>query len=132
MSKHPVFPGQHHCLTVMTRYCLALDLKTDPELIAEYEAYHRSVWPDIEKSILDSGIRHIEIYRVENRLFMILEVSAQFSFEQKSAADAANPTVQQWETLMWKYQQALPGSAPGEKWRLMEKIYTLTATASVD
>jgi L-rhamnose mutarotase len=33
--------------------------------------------------------------------------------------------VQEWEQLMWKYQQALPGSKPGEKWRLMEKIFDL-------
>jgi len=39
--------------------------------------------------------------------------------------DAANPKVQEWEALMWKYQQPLPGTAPGEKWMLMDKIYHL-------
>jgi L-rhamnose mutarotase len=33
--------------------------------------------------------------------------------------------VQKWETLMWTYQQAMPGSKPGEKWVLLEKIFTL-------
>ena len=33
--------------------------------------------------------------------------------------------VQRWETLMWQYQQALPGASPGEKWRLMSKIFEL-------
>ena len=33
----------------MKRYCLTLDLKDDAELIAEYEAYHREVWPEIKK-----------------------------------------------------------------------------------
>ncbi|MCX8492531.1 MAG: L-fucose mutarotase, partial [Cyclobacteriaceae bacterium] len=32
----------------------------------------------------------------------------------------------EWESLMWKYQQALPLSKPGEKWRLMDKIFDLT------
>lgn len=109
----------------MQRYCLALDLKNDPVLIAEYEQYHRAVWPEILESIRSSGIEHLEIFRVENRLFMILEVGEGFSFEQKAQADAANPKVQEWETLMWRYQQALPGSAPGEKWRLMERIFQL-------
>jgi L-rhamnose mutarotase len=27
--------------------------------------------------------------------------------------------------LMWTYQQAMPGSKPGEKWVLLEKIFTL-------
>jgi L-rhamnose mutarotase len=56
---------------------------------------------------------------------MIMEVNDTFSFEQKNAADLANPKVQEWETLMWKYQQALPFAKPGEKWILMDKIFNL-------
>ena len=109
----------------MKRYCLALDLKDDAALIAEYEAYHQNVWPEILQSIKESGIEHMDIYRTGNRLFMIMEVNEQFSFERKAAADAANEKVQEWETLMWKYQQALPGSKPGEKWRLMNNIFSI-------
>jgi L-rhamnose mutarotase len=109
----------------MKRYCLALDLKNDEALIAEYEAYHRKVWPEILESIKASGIEQMEIYRVSNRLFMIMEVDDGFSFEKKGAEDASNERVQQWEALMWKYQQALPLSKPGEKWMLMQKIFSL-------
>ncbi|MBX2935356.1 MAG: L-rhamnose mutarotase [Ferruginibacter sp.] len=109
----------------LKRYCLALDLKDDPALIAEYEDYHKNVWPEIIKSIKDAGIEVLDIYRTANRLFMIIEANDDFSFEKKSAADAANPTVQQWEELMWKYQQSLPWAKPGEKWILMDKIFEL-------
>jgi len=107
------------------KYCLALDLKNDDELIAEYERYHQKVWPEIIDSIKDSGITGLEIYRVSNRLFMIMETDENFSFEKKNEMDNANAKVQEWETLMWKYQQALPGSRPGEKWVLMNKIFDL-------
>lgn len=110
----------------MKRYCLALDLTDDPTLIAEYELYHKNVWPEILKSIKDAGIEKMEIYRTGNRLFMIMEATDDFSFEKKAAMDAANEKVQQWEQRMWKYQQAIPGSKPGEKWRLMEKIFETT------
>ncbi len=109
----------------MNRYCLALDLKPDPGLIAEYEAYHRAVWPEILDSLRASGIERLEIYRVEHRLFMILEAGDTFSFERKKALDAANPKVQEWEALMWRYQQALPTARPGEKWMLMERVFKL-------
>jgi L-rhamnose mutarotase len=109
----------------MQQYCLALDLKDDPQLIAEYEAYHQAVWPEILESIRESGITRLDIYRVQNRLFMILEAAESFSFESKGAADAANPKVAEWEGLMWKYQQALPGTKPGEKWVVMQKIFSL-------
>ena len=109
----------------MKKYCLALDLVDDEKLIAEYENYHKAVWPEIKASIKDFGIDNMEIYRTGNRLFMIMETNENFSFEKKSAADASNEKVQEWEQLMWKYQQALPGSKPGEKWILMNKIFSL-------
>lgn len=109
----------------MKRYCLALDLKDDPDLIAKYETYHRDVWPEIKKSILDSGITNMEIYRFGNRLFMIVETDGSFSFGRKAVMDGSNPKVQEWEQLMWKFQQPLPGSKPGEKWVLMERIFNL-------
>lgn len=109
----------------MKRYCLALDLVNDPALIAEYEAYHREVWPEIKKSITDSGITNMEIYRIMDRLFMIMEVNDSFSFDAKGAADAGNPKVQEWEQLMWKYQKALPVAKPGEKWLMMDRIFSL-------
>jgi L-rhamnose mutarotase len=108
------------------RYCLALDLKDDPRLIAEYEAHHRQVWPEILESLAGAGILSMEIYRLQNRLFMVMEVSDRFSFEAKAAADAANARVQAWETLMWRYQQAVPGGPPGAKWRLMDRIFDFT------
>lgn len=109
----------------MNKYCLALDLKNDPELIAAYEAYHRAVWPEILQSITASGIIHMEIYRTGNRLFMIMETEDNFSFDKKSKSDEENSKVQEWEKLMWNYQQALPHAKPGEKWMLMDKIFSL-------
>lgn len=108
-----------------TRYCLTLDLKDDPNLITTYKRYHEQIWPEITQSIKESGIEDMEIYLFGNRLFMIMEVDERFSFAAKAAADRNNPKVQEWETLMWKFQQPLPQAKQGEKWMLMEKIFTL-------
>lgn len=107
----------------MKRYYLALDLKDDPALIAEYEEHHKKISSEILKSIRDSGIERMELFRAGNRMFMVMEVIDGFSFKQKEKMDKANPAVQKWETLMWKYQQALPFARPGEKWVLLEKFF---------
>ena len=109
----------------MKRYCLTLDLKNDPKLIAEYKRYHEKIWPEITKSIKDSGIENMEIYLLDTRMFMIMEVNGSFSFAAKASADVANPKVQEWERLMETFQQKLPQSKPGEKWLLMEKVFQL-------
>src|SRR5690625_3649093 len=109
----------------MQRFCLALDLKDDPKLISEYEKQHKNIWPEIKKSIKDAGVKQMEIFRAGNRMFMIMEVDDTFSFEKKEAMDRANEKVQEWEKLMWKYQQALPFAKPGEKWVLMDRMFQL-------
>jgi len=108
------------------RYCLTLDLKGDPKLIAEYKRHHEKIWPEISRSIRGSGIDDMEIYLHGTRMFMIMEVAEDFSFEAKAEADRLNPKVQEWEKLMWKFQQPLPEAKPGEKWLLMERVFKLS------
>jgi L-rhamnose mutarotase len=107
------------------RFCLTLDLKEDPQLIAEYKRYHEKIWPEITRSIKDAGVVNLEIYLLGTRMFMVMEVNDQFSFAAKAKADSENPTVREWEQLMWKFQKALPSAKPGEKWLLMENIFKL-------
>jgi L-rhamnose mutarotase len=109
----------------MKRYCLALDLKEDKKMIDAYDDYHKNVWPEIKDSLKEAGILDMEIYRTGNRLFMILKVSAEFSFEKKASLDEANPKVQEWEALMSRFQKPLQSSKPGEKWLLMERVFKL-------
>ena len=101
----------------LIRHCFILDLIDDQNLITAYKKYHEEIWPEITQSLLDSGI--------ENRLFMILEVKDSFTFERKEEMDLENPKVQEWERLMWKYQQKLPMAKKGQKWILMDKIFQL-------
>jgi L-rhamnose mutarotase len=107
------------------RFCLALDLKDDPKLIAQYKRYHEKVWPEVIESIKDSGIEDMEIYLLGTRMFMIMDVNDSFTFEKKARADKGNPRVQEWEELMWKFQKALPQAKKGEKWMRMARVFKL-------
>jgi L-rhamnose mutarotase len=109
----------------MKRFCLALDLYDDDALIAQYEQWHEHVWPEVLESIRDAGILDMKIYRVSTRMFMVMETEDSFSFEAKAAADASNQRVQEWETLMWQFQKGLPFAKNGEKWMLMNEIFSL-------
>ena len=109
------------------RWCLALDLQDDLALIAEYCRMHERIWPEIADSIRGAGIVSMEIWRTGNRLVMVMETDARFDPAAKAIADASNPKVQEWEQLMWRFQQPLPWAEAGQKWVPMERIFNLTA-----
>jgi L-rhamnose mutarotase len=109
------------------QYCLTLELQDDNEFIRLYEAHHQAgkVWPEVIKSIRDSGIKHMAIYRQGTQLMMILDVDETFSFEQKSLSDLDNERVQEWELLMEKFQKIEQGNSTKSKWKLVNRIFSL-------
>ncbi|ADV83432.1 L-rhamnose mutarotase [Terriglobus saanensis] len=110
----------------MQRYCFVLDLRPDPVLIAEYIRLHQGVWPEIRESIREAGVLDMQIYRLGDRLFMIMDTLDDFTLERKAALDAANPKVIEWETLMGTFQQVDAAGDLTRRWQLMDKIFQLT------
>lgn len=109
------------------RYCQTLDLKDDPELIAEYILRHSEAkaWPEIIEGIRSVGILEMEIYQIGTRLFMILETASDFDWDKSFALLATLPRQEEWEDYMAIFQNAKPGSSSSEKWQLMDRIFRL-------
>jgi len=109
----------------MPRHCLTLDLKDDPTTISEYKRYHEKIWPEVRDSLFAAGVLDMEIYLLGTRMFMIMDVSDEFSLARKAEMDLANPRVQEWEQIMYGFQQDLPFTKPGQKWTPMEQVFSL-------
>lgn len=109
------------------RYCKALDLVDAPAKIKAYIAHHERIWPEIAANIRASGVLDMQIWRLETRLFMIMDVAPDFDAERAAALAAAEPKVQEWEDLMWQFQVGTPWTPKGEKWLSMDKIFDLSA-----
>jgi L-rhamnose mutarotase len=109
------------------RYCLALDLKNDPSLISQYKHWHTNehIWPEIPRGIRDVGVVDMEIYLLGTRLFMIMETTPDFDLTRDMARMTTLPRQKEWEAFVAQFQQSLPGSAPGEKWIVMDRIFKL-------
>lgn len=109
------------------RFCQTLDLRDEPQLIAEYRRLHsrEGVWREILDGIRAVGILEMEIYLLGTRLFMIVETPADFDWEKQMAQLASLPRQPEWEALTGRYQQAMEGARSDEKWRLMERIFRL-------
>jgi L-rhamnose mutarotase len=105
---------------------MLLDLVDDPDLIREYEDYHKKIWPEVVERMTEAGVLSMKIYRYRNRLSMNMEVDDSFTFERMDEINSSSETVQKWEELMWKYQQAIPGTPSGQKWVLADQIFDST------
>ncbi|WP_439855141.1 L-rhamnose mutarotase [Pseudomonas yamanorum] len=108
------------------RYCLALDLVDDVALIVEYQQLHQRIWPAVAEHLRSQHIVEMQIWRLGTRLFMVMDTAAGFSFDGLDHAARANPEVQAWETLMWRFQVPTPWTDPGGKWQPLTQIFSLT------
>ena len=110
-----------------TRTCMALDLINDPELIAEYEKIHNpeNIWPEIPKGIKASGILDMQIYRIGNHLFMILDHEENIDLKAAFELMTSMPRQPEWAAFMAGFQQKLPEAQPDEHWAKMTPVFLL-------
>jgi L-rhamnose mutarotase len=109
------------------RRCLALDLRDDPSLIAQYETHHTRVWSEVLAHLRAHGVKELEIYRLGTRLTMLMETDdAVFDPARFAQAQTEDPRLVAWEQLMWRFQQPTPWTPPNEKWTPMKPIFRLS------
>ena len=120
------YPVQQYASPVK-RYCQTLDLRDNPELIAEYRRRHSKehIWKEIMDGIRQVGILEMEIYLLGTRLFMIVETPLDFEWETAMTRLSTLPRQEEWENYMAEFQLVKAGMSSAEKWQLMERIFHL-------
>lgn len=109
------------------RYCKALKLEDDPVLIEEYKKVHAvgACWPEITQGMKEVGIIDMEIYLLNNQLFMIMDTIPEFDHEKAMKELATKPRQAEWETYVSRFQKTSADATADEKWLLMERIFKL-------
>jgi L-rhamnose mutarotase len=127
---HPFQLMSQNYSNMQKRYCMALDLRNDAELIRQYKQVHtkQGIWPEIPKGIKESGVSDMEIYLWSNRMYMILEAPPAWDFDSGMAKMGSLERQKEWGDFVWQFQQLLPYSQNGEKWMLMENVFQLNPT----
>jgi L-rhamnose mutarotase len=110
---------------VTRRLCYALDLVNDAALIREYCGMHEpgSVSPAVIEHICARGVETMEIWHEGDRLFMIVDAAE--DYPRYDASHIGQQENDRWEAYMATFQRALPGAAPGEKWKGLRRIFAL-------
>mmetsp|Transcript_18276 Transcript_18276/g.38173 ORF Transcript_18276/g.38173 Transcript_18276/m.38173 type:complete len:127 (-) Transcript_18276:166-546(-) len=90
---------------------MAMTLDIQPGKFQEYFDYHQAVWPEIQHALHEVGVRNLSVWNWESRLFYYCEYVGERPFAEAMQIYSQMPRVQEWEELMHKYQQKLPGAA---------------------
>lgn len=114
-------------LNVCKRYCKALSLKDDAQLIEDYKKVHAPgcAWPEITQGMREVGIIDMEIYILGTRLFMIMDTVTDFDHDKAMTELAQKPRQSEWEAYVSRFQNTSAEATSDEKWQLMERIYKM-------
>ena len=109
------------------RYVQFLEIRNDPELIAQYRKWHSEEysWKEIRNGIREVGILEMELYIIGNRLAMIVDTPADFNWQEAMSRLATLPRQAEWEAFVSKFQGCAADARSDEKWQPMERIFYL-------
>lgn len=109
------------------RYCKALTLENDPQLIEEYKKVHApgAAWPEITQGMREVGIVDMEIYLLGTQLFMIMDTTSDFDHDSAMKELAGKPRQEEWEAYVSRFQKTSADASADEKWQLMERIFKM-------
>jgi L-rhamnose mutarotase len=96
-----------------------------------YEEWHQpgKTPSEIISFFRNEGVEDLQIYRIGNRLFMILDLSDKVSAGEFSEAGLVNSDVQAWGNRMAIFQQPLGLSGEAQSlspsWLAMSRLFNL-------
>ena len=107
------------------RYVQFLEIKDDPELMAQYRYWHSEEhhWQEIRDGIKAVGILEMEIYMLGNQLVMIVDAPADFQWQEAMDRLATLPRQAEWEAYVSQFQGCAADATSADKWQMMERIF---------
>jgi hypothetical protein len=105
---------------------LTANLVADTKLQKEYLDYHATQfekWPEIAKGFCNASFQQLLLYRNGRQLMLIISIPKGESLDKLNPKTTENnPRVDEWNALMKKYQEGIPGTVRGETWVFLKKV----------
>jgi L-rhamnose mutarotase len=103
---------------------MMVNLVDDSAAIAAYDKYHAKAWPEVIAANEPANIKGVKIYRLANRLVMILTVPENWDGDKDQNYVKSSPRVKEWLDIMEKFQRPSPEAPAGTKgWTTMKLVF---------
>ncbi|HWQ54903.1 MAG TPA: L-rhamnose mutarotase [Bryobacteraceae bacterium] len=105
----------------MERVCFVLKVK--PDRLAEYKQRHKTVWPDMQWALRETGWRNYSLFLREDGLLVgYLETP---SFEKARAGMDAREVNERWQREMAPFFEGESGLPPDRQAIPLEEVFHL-------
>jgi len=117
-------PAAHWDHIIMTA-----NLVEDPVKQKEYMEYHHTQfekWPEISKGFCNASFQQVLVFRNGRQLMLIISVPKGQSLDKLNPKTTENnPRVNDWNTIMGKYQEGIEDAPKGTTWVLFKSVKSL-------
>ena len=100
-----------------------LNLKDDPEVIRKYIEHHREMSQEQIDDMKSMGMKRLKIFLHGRRMFMFVETVDDYPQRTPSSNELLRG--KEWQNLMHRFQEQLPGTDKDVWWVPMEEIFDL-------
>jgi L-rhamnose mutarotase len=112
--------GDTSTAKVWTNIILTANLVADEKLQQEYLDYHKTQfekWPEVSKGFCNANFQQLLVFKNGRQLMLVISIPKGESLDKLNPLTTKdNPRVDNWNKLMAKYQEGIPGTKPGEVW----------------
>lgn len=105
----------------MNRYCFLARVR--PELLDEYRAWHRQVWPEMLAALAASGWHNYSLFADADGLLVGYVEAHDLAAAQAAMADTEVNA--RWQAEMGRYFEGLDGRRPDEGFHLLDEVFNL-------
>lgn len=103
---------------------LTCNLVADPKMQQEYLNYHATQfqkWPEVSQGFCNAQFQQLLVFRNGRQLMLVISIPHGADLNNLNPLTSKdNPRVDEWNKLMSKYQQGIPGTKKGETWVFLE------------
>lgn len=105
---------------------LTANLVADTKLQQEYLDYHKTQfqkWPEVSKGFCNAHFQHLLVFKNGRQLIIVISIPKGKTLDELNPLTTKNnPRVDEWNKIMSKYQEGLPGTKTGETWVFLKPV----------
>ena len=103
-----------------TQVVMTANLVADTTLQREYMDYHarqEELFPEVAQGFCRADFQQLLVFRNGRQLMLVISIPEGENLDDLNPKTTENnPRVDEWNTIMSKYQEGIEGTAPGETW----------------